>query len=265
MDGFFQWTHLPACELPENSLNLLHCSSCSEWGMWAMQKHTGNSTSSSKPQPWEYKLCVQNTQSFLMRCVKTISATSFSSTPHNNLTIWTELLVHSSWGMRLLHTMTLPGKAPAQPWDCCTSPHRQNCSRQMEKPMLEQQMTVGAKTHFSWKDQEANDETNPTKMCRGHHPWRFRARFVMQIENSSFQEGNEWKQRDYLTQEKRQLQGSFCYQTGTVEIAMAPGWFSAELLVTPTIFQPPFPQHCGQPSVWWLKGWTVMNHLSNGI
>lgn len=204
-------------------------------------------------------------KSFLMHCAKRISAISFCSTPHNNLTIWTELLVHSSWGMRLLHTVTLPGKAPAQPWDCCTSPHRQNCSRQMEKPMLEQQMTVGAKTHFSWKDQEANDETNPTKMCRGHLPWRFRARFVMQIENSSFQEENEWKQRDYLTQEKRQLQGSFCYQTGTVEIAMAPGWFLAELLVTPTIFQPPFPQHCSQPSVWRLKGWTVTNHLSNGI
>lgn len=231
--------------------------------MWAKQKYTGSS--SSKSQLWEHKLSVHNTQSFLMRCAKTILATSFSSMLHNNLTIWIELLVHSTWGTRLLHTVPLAGKAPAQPWDCCTSPHRQSCSRQMEKPVLEQQMTAGAKTHFRWKDQEANDEINPIKMGRGHFPWQFRERFVMQIENSSFQEGNEWKQRDYLTQEKRQLQGSFHYQTGKAEIAMTPVWLLAELLVTPIIFQPTFPLHCGQPSVWWLKGWTVMNHLSNGI
>lgn len=224
-----------------------------------MQKYTDNS--SSKSQPRECKFSVQNTESFLMRCVRTILATSFSSALYNNLTIWSELLVRSWWGMRLLHAVSGAGKAPAQPWDCCTSPHRQNCSGQMEKPMLEQQMTAGAKSHFRWEDQEANDEINPIKTYRGHLP----SRLVMQTENSSFQEGNEWKQRGYLTQEKRQLQGSFHNQTGTLEIVMAPVWVLAELLVTPIKFQPAFPQHCGQSSVWWLRGWIIINHLSNEI
>lgn len=156
-----------------------------------MHKYTGNFTSSSNSQPREHKPSAQNTQSFLMRRAKTILAASLRSVLYNNLTIWSELLVHSSRGMRLLQVVSLAGKAPAQPPDCCLSPHRQNRSRQMEEPMLEQQMTAGAKTHFRWKNWEANDEIKPRKMCREHLPWWFRERFIMQIENSSFQEGNE--------------------------------------------------------------------------
>lgn len=57
--------------------------------------------------------------------------------------------------------------------------------------MLEQQMAAGAKTPLTWKDQEANYEINPIKMCREHLPSQLSERFVMQIETSSFQEGYE--------------------------------------------------------------------------
>lgn len=174
-----------------------------------------------------------NTTPSLFWCsVKPILLTSFNSVPYNNLTICSKPLAHCSWRMRLLHTVSLAGKSPAQrcllmPTDAARLPAKQSCRRQMEKLMLEQQMTVWAKTHFRWKNQKINHEIKPIRMCREHLPSQFSERFIVQIENSSFQEGNEWGKKkkgggDYLTQEKMQLQGSFCYQITTSEIAMAP-------------------------------------------
>lgn len=179
------------------------------------------------------------TQTFLTCCVKTILAASFSSGLYNNLAVCSELLAPSSWGMRLLHAVSGAGKAPAQPPDCCWSPHRQNCSRQMEEPMLEQQMAAGAKTPLRWKDQEANDEINPIKMWRA--PPLMAQREICHANRNQLISGrirvktkglfdfyhHLWKGLILFPTGKRAIARKFPLSDSTLETVMAPVWFSA--------------------------------------